>query len=118
MATVYDIWQIEKQVWLKGPQESRDLVLPSALILTPPQHAAQRFKDYVEATTGVKPFTDVSFDDRVYSDHDGTTVIAYVATAHHPEIEDEYRASCSTIYVDTPEGVKVLAHHQVPLGSD
>lgn len=115
MSTVYEIWQMEKRVWLNGPHENVDLVLPAALILVPPLRTPQRFEAFVEATRGVEPFLDVEFKNRVYAESGNATVISYVAEATHPQVEGVYRASCQTVYVDIEGEAKVLSHHHVVL---
>ena len=107
---LYEIWKMERRAWLEGPQGIGDFVMPDAVVVSPDPMPIQTYAEVRQATERAAPFTEVIFAERHFHQRGDTVVIAYNADARHQRFRRRYKARCSSTYVKTGDGWRLIAH--------
>lgn len=107
---LYNLWKIEKAVWLNGPHACSAHIMNEAILAMPSPFPIVRMSDMDAMAGRARPFESVELTERNYIDLGQSIVIAYIAIAKHDRFRRSYRAKCSTVYHATDQGWKIAAH--------
>ena len=105
---------LERRLWLEGPQAYRELVSEDATIVVPMEGGILDREGCLAAIAAAPRWREVVIDGaRTSSPAVGLTMIAYRAEARRDG--PAWRALCSSLWRETPQGPRLVHHQQTPL---
>lgn len=113
--TFEEHWDAEKRFWLDGPDFYKDRMAPAALMVFPAPVGLLEGKAIVDGLRQGPRWQSVDFSETAEAALGDTVVLAYRATGRRQGAEP-YTALCSSTYVRTEGGWKLLSHQQTPAG--
>jgi hypothetical protein len=108
-----DILDLERALWLEGPDRFRALMAEGCVMVFPPPAGILRAAAILDGIAGPR-WVRVAMDDVVRADVENAAVLAYRAEANRAE-GAPYRALCSSTWIRAAGGWRILAHQQTPV---
>lgn len=110
-----ELWQLEEQFWLGGPDFYERTLAPDALMVLPqPAGVLDRVATVTSIRSGSR-WQNVNLKEQrhVQASRD-TAVLSYTAQADRGSPETSYVAQCSSTYVRDSGRWLLVVHHQTP----
>ncbi|MFA5581030.1 MAG: nuclear transport factor 2 family protein [Paracoccaceae bacterium] len=108
-----ELWTYETQLWLQGATAFAALLHPACVMVFPEPVGILQGPAILESLVGVPRWQTVNMQDQASGGAD-TVVLAYRAEGQR-EGAAPYHAYCSSTYIRTPDGWRIIQHHQTPL---
>lgn len=113
--TFDELWMDEKRFWLDGPDFYEEKMAPEACMVFPPPAGVLRGEAILAGLRQGPRWQSVEMTERSETAWGGTVVLVYRATGTRPGA-GPHVALCSSTYVRTDGGWKLLFHQQTPAG--
>lgn len=107
-----EFWQLERRFWLEGPSVYEAHLHEDAVMIFAEMGLLDRAQ-IIESLRDAPRWTGLDMRDRRILRPGGVLVLAYRAEARRGE-DQPYRALCSSLYLPTNSGWKMLTHQQTP----
>ncbi|MEI7036689.1 nuclear transport factor 2 family protein [Fulvimonas yonginensis] len=111
-----DIWTLEASFWKDGPDFYEEHLAPDVLMVLPSPVGVLGRAETIDAIRASVRWRNVRFSGkRLVRAGDGVSIISYVGSADRGGPDSSYSAQCSSTYVLSETGWKLVAHQQTPL---
>lgn len=108
-----ELWERERQFWLAGIGYFEASLAEGCLMAFAPPVGILAGADIAPTLQGVPRWAELDMRDQQQSTHGDTAVLAYRAVANR-EGQATYRAVCTSTYVKTGQGWRLVQHQQTP----
>lgn len=114
--SIYDVWQVEKALWMGGAELRDRHIARDAVAIMPEPFGVLRGIEEFERLHRISPYSEVGFTDRAFTRRRHTVVIAYRAEALHRSTFEPYHALCASTYSWEGGVLQLLSHQQTRVG--
>lgn len=109
-----DLWESERRFWLEGASHFRAVMAPDCLMVFPAPTGILTGAAIIDALQDAPRWQSVEMSEQAAARADAAVALAYRALARRGPDESAYLAYCSSTYVKTAEGWRLVQHQQTP----
>ncbi|MEM0899198.1 MAG: hypothetical protein AAGI92_04540 [Pseudomonadota bacterium] len=113
MADMDEIWSLERRCWLEGRSYYEQILYPQAVYAFPPPMGIFAGNAFVSQMGENGPCTDVEITQQHAVEVEGVVSLAYHGVGH--SVQGPRASHCTSTWVKTGDGWKLMSHHQTPL---
>ena len=116
MTDIDALWELERSCWTKGRSFYEGIITDGSIYAFPPPMGIFKGSQFVGQMNEEGPFASVSFENQHSQTFTDTVVLVYEGTGK-PAQGDARKSHCTSVWMDTESGWKLMVHHQTPLTS-
>ncbi len=113
MVDLNEIWELERKCWVEGRSYYERILHAEAVYAFPPPMGIFAGNAFVSSMGEEGPCSDVEMTDKHVAQQGDTVSVAYKGRGL--SANGDRVSHCTTTWVKTADGWKLMSHHQTPL---